>query len=46
MLSTDLVFLKDYAFLLLVCAKSLLSCPIFCDPVDFSPSGSSVHGIL
>ena len=22
------------------------SCPTFCDPVDCSPSGSSVHGIL
>ena len=27
-------------------AKSLLSCPTLCDPVDCSPSGSSVHGIL
>ena len=46
MLSTDLVFVKDTAFLLLVCAKSLLSCTILCDPMDFSPPGSSVHGIL
>ena len=22
------------------------SCPTLCDPVDYSPSGSSVHGIL
>ena len=22
------------------------SCPILCDPVDYSPPGSSVHGIL
>ena len=44
MLSTDLVFLKDSAFLLLVCAKSLLSCTILCDPMDFSPPGSFVHG--
>ena len=27
-------------------AKSLQSCPTLCDPVDYSPPGSSVHGIL
>ena len=27
-------------------AKLLQSCPILCDPIDGSPSGSSVHGIL
>ena len=27
-------------------AKSLQSCPALCDPVDCSPPGSSVHGIL
>ena len=27
-------------------AKSLQSCPILCNPMDQSPSGSSVHGIL
>ena len=27
-------------------AKSLQSCPILCDPMDQSPSGSSVHEIL
>ena len=26
--------------------KFLLSCPTLCNPVDSSPSGSSVHGIL
>ena len=26
--------------------KSLQSCPALCDPVDCSPPGSSVHGIL
>ena len=30
----------------LVCAKSLQSCPTLCDPMDCSPPGSSVHGIL
>ena len=29
-----------------VCAKSLKSCPILRDPMDCSPPGSSVHGIL
>ena len=27
-------------------AKSLQSCPILCDPIDGSPSGYSVLGIL
>ena len=29
-----------------MCAKLLQSFPILCDPVDCSPPGSSVHGIL
>ena len=31
---------------LLVRAKSFQSCPTLCDPIDCSPPGSSVHGIL
>ena len=27
-------------------AKSLQSCPILCNPIDGSPPGSSVHGVL
>ena len=27
-------------------AKPLQSCPTLCDPKDFSPPGSSVHGIV
>ena len=27
-------------------AKSCQSCPTLCDPIDGSPPGSSVHGIL
>ena len=27
-------------------AKSLQSCPTVCDPMDYSPPGSSFHGIL
>jgi len=30
----------------LAAAKSLQSCPTLCDPIDSSPPGSSVHGIL
>ena len=29
-----------------MCVKSLQSCPTLCDPMDCSPPGSSVHGIL
>ena len=29
-----------------VCAKLLQSCSIVCKPIDCSPSGSSVRGIL
>ena len=29
-----------------VAAKSLQSCPTLCDPIDHSPPGSSVPGIL
>ena len=29
-----------------LCLKSLQSCPTLCDPLDHSPPGSSVHGIL
>ena len=32
--------------LLRMCAKLLQSCPTLCDPMDRSPPGSSVHGIL
>ena len=29
-----------------VCVKSFQLCPTLCDPIDCSPPGSSVHGIL
>ena len=32
--------------LCLLCAKLLQSCPALCNPVDWSPPGSSVHRIL
>ena len=39
---------KQFRFVLGICmpAKSLQSYPILCDPMDYSPPGSSVHGIL
>ena len=30
----------------LCCAKSVQFCPTLCNPIDWSPPGSSVHGIL
>ena len=45
--------LKKYSLLLLynnnaaaAAAKSLQSCPTLCDPIDGSPPGSPVPGIL
>ena len=29
-----------------VCVKPLQLCPTLCEPMDHSPSGSSVHGII
>ena len=29
-----------------MCAELLQSCPTLCDFMDYSPLGSSVHGIL
>ena len=41
-----LPFLLRTQDMCLVCAKSLQSCPTLCNPIDCSPPGSSVHGIL
>ena len=35
-----------YAMLMLCYAKSLQSCPTLCNPIDSSPSGSAIPGIL
>ena len=35
-----------YLNMYMLCAKSLQLCLILCDPMDCSPPGSSVHGIL
>ena len=38
----------EHIFVILICmlARLLQSCPILCDPMDYSLPGSSVHGIL
>ena len=35
-----------YSILSSMCVLAAQSCPTLCDPVDCSPPGSSVHGIL
>ena len=37
---------SDFIFHLTAAAKSLQSCPTLCDPIDGSPPGSPVPGIL
>ena len=37
---------KEYKYAMLCYAKSLQSCPTLCDPIDGSPPGSTIHGIL
>ena len=37
---------KDYLRTAAAAAKSLQSCPTLCDPIDGSPPGSPVPGIL
>ena len=39
-------FLKKLICFAATAAKSLQSCPTLCDPIDGSPPGSSVPGIL
>ena len=36
----------SYVFAAAAAAKSLQSCPTLCDPIDGSPPGSAVPGIL
>ena len=36
----------DWGFHMHACARLLQLCPTLCDPMDRSPSSSSVHGIL
>ena len=41
-----ILFHLNIRFIVLCCAKLLQSCLILCNPMDHSPPGSSVHGIL
>ena len=43
---TVLFFFLAYFTLYAAAAKSLQSCPTLCDPIDSSPPGSAVPGIL
>ena len=43
---SDRRILSDFGFLLVLAAKLLQSCPTLCDPIDGSPPGSPVRGIL
>ena len=45
-LSHSIVFLYFFAMTAAAAAKSLQSCPTLCNPIDRSPPGSSVPGIL
>ena len=42
----ETVFTRISPFLAAAAAKSLQLCPILCDPLDGSPSGSLIPGIL
>jgi len=42
----ELLSFSDQEVPVCVPAKLLQSCPMLCDPMDCSPPGSSVHGIL
>ena len=43
---TYIVGRNSHEYIAAAAAKSLQSCPTLCDPIDGSPPGSSVHGIL
>ena len=45
-LKASKVFGNNAAAAAAAAAKSLQLCPTLCDPIDSSPPGSSVHGIL
>ena len=42
----ECLILCDYISYAAAAAKSLQSCPTLCDPIDGSPPGSPVPGIL
>ena len=45
-LKSSVVVIKAAVVNAAAAAKSLQSCPTLCDPMDCSPPGFSVHGIL
>ena len=45
-LSNSIVFLYFFALISAAAAKLLHLCPTLCDPIDGSPSGSPIPGIL
>ena len=40
------IYIHIYIYIYIYAAKSLQSCPTLCNPIDGSPSGSPVPGIL
>ena len=46
MLLWSLLDILQYSVAAAAAAKSLQSCPTLCDPIDGSPTGSTVPGIL
>ena len=40
------IYITEYVYAAAAAAKSLQSCPTLCDPIEGSPLGSSVPGIL
>ena len=46
MIREDFLRAVVFKLILVLCAKSLQSCPTLCDPIDGSPPGSPVPGIL
>ena len=41
-----IIEVASYYTMVSAAAKSFQSCPTLCDPIDGSPPGSSIHGIL
>ena len=44
--ASELLQIQDVADFLLVLVLFAQSCPTLCDPMDYSPPGSSVHEIF
>ena len=46
LISRQIFYVRLSFFSVCVCLLATQSCPTLCDPMDYSLSGSSVHGIL